>query len=137
MVGPPSSWSRDQGNRLAGSVSGASAFWAFVVRSDALSPCRSHPISHFQQLNRWDLASQTTRSQTTRLRDRSAVHVGGEMLFKAAIVLLATWLLGVVGVSRVGDPVHVFLLVGLMLLLLAMLKARDAALRPPNPPTED
>ena len=104
MVGPPSSWSRDQGNRLAGSVSGASAFWAFVVRSDALSPCRSHPISHFQQLNRWDLASQTTRSQTTRLRDRSAVHVGGEMLFKAAIVLLATWLLGVVGVYRVGDP---------------------------------
>jgi Family of unknown function (DUF5670) len=59
------------------------------------------------------------------------------MLFKAAIVLLAIWLLGVVGVYRVGDLVHVFLLVGLMLLLLAMLKARDAALRPPNPPTED
>jgi hypothetical protein len=59
------------------------------------------------------------------------------MLFKAAIVLLAIWLLGVVGVYRVADLVHVFLLVGLMLLLLAMLKARDAALRPPNPPTED
>jgi hypothetical membrane protein len=59
------------------------------------------------------------------------------MLFKAALVLLATWLLGLVGVYRVGDLVHVFLLVGLMLLLLAMLKARDAALRPPNPPTED
>ena len=59
------------------------------------------------------------------------------MLFKAAIVLLAIWMLGVVGVYRVGDLVHVFLLVGLMLLLLAMLKARDAALRPPNPPTED
>lgn len=59
------------------------------------------------------------------------------MLFKAAIVLLAIWLLGVVGVYRVGDLVHVFLLVGLMLLLLAMLKARDAALHPPNPPTED
>jgi hypothetical protein len=59
------------------------------------------------------------------------------MLFKAALVLLAIWLLGLVGVYRVGDLVHVFLLVGLMLLLLAMLKARDTALRPPNPPTED
>ena len=59
------------------------------------------------------------------------------MLFKAALVLLAIWLLGLVGVYRVGDLVHVFLLVGLMLLLLAMLKARDAALRPPSPPTED
>ena len=59
------------------------------------------------------------------------------MLFKAAVVLLAIWLLGMVGVYRVGDLVHVFLLFGLMLLLLAMLKARDAALRPPNPPTED
>jgi hypothetical protein len=59
------------------------------------------------------------------------------MLFKAALVLLAIWLLGLVGVYRVGDLVHVFLLVGLRLLLLAMLKARDAALRPPNAPTED
>ena len=59
------------------------------------------------------------------------------MLFKVAIVLLAIWLLGLVGVYRVGDLVHVFLLVGLMLMLLAMLKARDAALRPPSPPTED
>ena len=59
------------------------------------------------------------------------------MLFKASFVLLSIWLLGLVGVYRLGDLVHVFLLVGLMLLLLAMLKARDAALRPPNPPTED
>lgn len=58
------------------------------------------------------------------------------MLFKSALVLLAIWLLGLVGVYRVGDLVHVFLLVGLMLLLLAMLKARDAALRPPNPPAD-
>ncbi len=59
------------------------------------------------------------------------------MLFKASCVLLAIWLLGLVGVYRVGDLVHVFLLVGLMSLLLAMLKARDAALRPPHRPTED
>ena len=62
------------------------------------------------------------------------------MLFKTAIVLLAIWLLGRlldrVGVYRVGDLVHVFLLVGLMLLLLAMLKGRDAALRPPSPPAK-
>lgn len=56
------------------------------------------------------------------------------MLFTAAIVLLAIWLLGVVGAYRAGDLVHVFLLVGLMTLLLAMLKARDAALRRPDPP---
>ena len=59
------------------------------------------------------------------------------MLFKVAIALLAIWLLGTFGVYRVGDLTHVFLLVGLMLLLLAMLKARDAALRPPGPRTED
>ena len=39
------------------------------------------------------------------------------MLFKASFVLLAIWLLGLVGVYRLGDLVHVFLLVGLMLLL--------------------
>jgi hypothetical protein len=64
------------------------------------------------------------------------------MLFKAAFALLALWLLGrlldMVGVYRVGgDLAHVFLLVGGMLFLLAVLKARDAALRPPTPPTED
>ena len=63
------------------------------------------------------------------------------MLFKAAFALLAIWLTGRlldrVGIYPVGDLVHVFLLVGLMLLLLAMLKAREAALRPPTPPTED
>ena len=46
------------------------------------------------------------------------------MLFKAAFALLGIWLLGrlldMVGVYRVGDLVHVFLLVGGMLLLLAV-----------------
>ena len=63
------------------------------------------------------------------------------MLFKIAFVLLAIWLLGrlldMVGVYRVGDLAHVFLLAGGMLLLLAVLKARDAALRPPSPATDD
>jgi hypothetical protein len=49
------------------------------------------------------------------------------MLFKIAVVLLVAWLIGVAG--GLGDVVHVLLLVGSMLLLLAFLKARDAAVR--------
>ena len=59
------------------------------------------------------------------------------MLFKTAIALLIVWLLGMLGVYRVGDLTHVFLLVGLMLLLLAVLKARDAALRRPESRNND
>jgi hypothetical protein len=51
------------------------------------------------------------------------------MLFKTAFALLAAWVLGVVGVYRAGDLVHVLLLVGLMLLLLAFLRAREQASR--------
>jgi hypothetical protein len=51
------------------------------------------------------------------------------MLVKAALVLLAVWLLGLIGVYRIGDFFHVFLLVGLMLLLLGFLRAREAAVR--------
>ena len=51
------------------------------------------------------------------------------MLVKIALVLLGTWVLGLVGVYNVGDLMHVLLLVGLMLLLLAFGKARDAAMR--------
>jgi hypothetical protein len=47
------------------------------------------------------------------------------MLVAAAIVLLA-WLIGVT-VLDVGKLIHVLLLVGLMLLLLGFLRARDAA----------
>jgi len=49
------------------------------------------------------------------------------MLLKVAVAALIAWLLGVLGLYRVGDLVHVLLLVGLMLLLLGFLKARDAA----------
>jgi len=55
------------------------------------------------------------------------LHTGGERLFKTAIASVIVWLLGMFGVYRVGDLAHVFLLVGLMLLLLAVLKAREAA----------
>jgi predicted permease len=50
------------------------------------------------------------------------------MLLKIALVLLAAWLVGILGVFSVGNPVHVLLLVGLMLLLLGLLRARDAAI---------
>ena len=59
------------------------------------------------------------------------------MLLKTAIALLIVWLLGMLNVYRIGDLAHVFLLVGLMLLLLGVLKARDAALRRPEPPSND
>jgi hypothetical protein len=49
------------------------------------------------------------------------------MLFAVALVLLLAWLLGVLGFYAGGDFVHSLLLVGLMLLLLAALRARDAA----------
>jgi hypothetical protein len=41
--------------------------------------------------------------------------------------MLIAWLLGIVGLYNVGTVVHVLLLVGLMLLLLGWLRARDAA----------
>jgi hypothetical protein len=44
-----------------------------------------------------------------------------------AFVLLVAWLVGVIGLYDAGDLVHGLLLVGLMLLLLAVLRARDAA----------
>ena len=59
------------------------------------------------------------------------------MLFKTAFALLIVWLLGMFGVYRVGDLTHVSLLVELMLLLLAVLKARDAALRRPESRNND
>jgi hypothetical protein len=51
------------------------------------------------------------------------------MLFTTALVLLVAWLLGVLGVYTVGKSVHVLLLIGLLLMLLALVKARDAELR--------
>jgi hypothetical protein len=48
------------------------------------------------------------------------------MLVKAALLLLLAWFLGVIGVYDVGSLVHVLLLVGLLVLMLAVLKSRDA-----------
>jgi len=54
------------------------------------------------------------------------------MLLKAALVVLAVWLMGVLGTYEAGSVIHVLLLAGLMMLLLGVLKARDAAARPEN-----
>ena len=51
------------------------------------------------------------------------------MLFTIAFALLAAWLFGLLGMYPGGDFFHVLLLVGLMLLMLATLRARDAAIR--------
>jgi hypothetical protein len=58
------------------------------------------------------------------------------MLLKIALVLLAVWLFGVLGVYDIGDAVHIFLLVGGMLFLLGFLKAREAALAASRQPEE-
>jgi Family of unknown function (DUF5670) len=77
------------------------------------------------------LGLQNVRAVALHVSISTAVITGqGEMLLKIAFVLLIAWLLGVVGLYRIGDLVHVLLLVGLMLLLLAALKARDAAMDP-------
>ena len=52
------------------------------------------------------------------------------MLFKAGLVLLISWLLGVFGAYDLGQLVHLQLLIGLAFLLLGTLRARDAAIRP-------
>jgi len=53
--------------------------------------------------------------------------LGGHVLLKVAVLLLIAWLLGIAGLYNAGTLVHVLLLVGLMLLLLGVLKGRDAA----------
>ena len=49
------------------------------------------------------------------------------MLFKTGIALLVAWLLGVIGLYSVGRIIHVLLLTGLLLLLMALAKGHDAA----------
>jgi hypothetical protein len=59
------------------------------------------------------------------------------MLFKTALALLVTWLIGVLTVNRAGELVHVLLLAGLALLLLSFLRAREAAVRRATGDTND
>ena len=49
------------------------------------------------------------------------------MVLYVAVAFLTLWLLGRVGVFAMGMLVHAPLLVGLLLLLIAFLQARDVA----------
>lgn len=51
------------------------------------------------------------------------------MLFKISLLMLGLWLVGVSGLVAVGQAIHVFLLVGIMLLLLSLLRSRDEVAR--------
>ena len=51
------------------------------------------------------------------------------MLVKVGLVVLAVWLVGLLGLFGASDLKHVLLLVGLLLLMIGALKARDAAMR--------
>ena len=59
------------------------------------------------------------------------------MLLKAGLLVLAVWLAGVVGLFEAGTLVHVLLLVGLLLLLLGAVKARDRVVQPGAGSTPD
>ena len=49
------------------------------------------------------------------------------MLVKTGFVLLIAWLVGILGLFQARDLVHVLLLLALWLLMLGVLKGRDAA----------
>jgi hypothetical protein len=60
------------------------------------------------------------------------------MLLKLGLVLLVLWLVSLVVSADFGDSRHLLLLLGLMMVLLGFLKARDAgiaAMRESNEPT--
>ena len=128
---------------MAGSVYGSSARWPLtcleaippiavtgsrksfqgVARISARSTLALAPI-----LPAMRIAGHLVTPFIPQLTDGlGAGRSGREMLLKIAFVLPIVWLLGVLGLYSVGDLVHVLLLVALMLVLLAALKARDAA----------
>jgi hypothetical protein len=62
------------------------------------------------------------------------------VLFTIALIVLGAWVVSLSGVFPGGDLAHVLLLAGLMLLLLAFVKGREAALRrsrAPSPSSHD
>jgi hypothetical protein len=110
-------------------------------RSDVLASVFSHapwPSSPEQSLvsrkKRWSSLSPEVWSpaigpRRTRGNPGLLAASGGEMLFKIALALLVAWAAGLLGAYDIGKARDVLLLVGLMVLFLAVLKARDAATR--------
>jgi hypothetical protein len=137
MVGPPSSWSLedqeggvdrlDQRMRIyrlswpAGTIS--------IQPVGALrTPCEQPPVPPCLDICP-TAGSDGDLHHAARDVRCGSLPVGGDMLFKIALALLAAWLLGVLGLYTIGEVVHVLFLVGFGLLLLAFLRARDAAVK--------
>jgi hypothetical protein len=74
MVGPPSSWSRDQEESL-GRLGQRTIRIARVrcLGGRPFASCQSS-ISHCQQVDRWDISPHDNSQPDGRCRDRSAVH---------------------------------------------------------------
>ena len=87
------------------------------------------------------MAGTVTQRNSTPALDNPQADLGdakgGRSLLRAALLLLTVWLLGVLGLYEAGNLVHVLLLVGLLMLLLGALKARDAAQRQNTGSTHD
>lgn len=77
------------------------------------------------------MAGTVSRRHSAPVLPNSQTNVseanGGKSFLKAALLLLAVWFLGVLGLYDAGTLVHVFLLIGLLMLLLGALKLHDAA----------
>ena len=127
-------------NRLAGSVSGPSAPPAFVVRADALSPGAS-----LRLLSASGLIAGLSRPTTTRSQAVAPRAVGLRFWRRDALQAPHSlyWPFGCsegrsawsASIGSATSPMSSCSPEGC--LLLAVLKARDAALRPPSPRTED
>jgi hypothetical protein len=112
---------------LAGSVCNTSGRASFDSLGDSRQiafAVLTLDVSSAPRPSFWFSTSASFRSRTI---STGWLRFGGTMLVKVALVLLAVWLIGILGVYDIGDAVHVLLLVGGMLLLLGALKARDAA----------
>ena len=84
--------------------------------------------------------ASTTRSVPVPNRRDKPRGQGGIVLFTIALIVLGAWVVSLSGVFPGGDLAHVLLLAGLMLLLLAFVKGREAALRrsrAPSPSSQD
>lgn len=79
------------------------------------------------------MAGTVTRRNSTPVCNNSQAEISdtnaGKSLLKVALLLLAVWLVGALGLYEAGSLVHALLLVGLLMLLLGGLKARDAMRR--------
>ena len=121
---------------LTGSISGGASIVCRVRRepfhsgpSERFGPPANSPPVPPASTSALQLDSDGDLHHEARNVRCGSLPFGGDMLFKIALALLAVWLLGVLGLYTIGDVVHVLLLVGLGLLLLAFLRARAAAVR--------